>query len=175
MAIIMPPAVNDSGFGTDGTILDVAIWTALGNAIDTAIASAIGVAHPTTAYTPTWTNIGGGSAPVLGNGTLTGRYTKIDKLVIFETVLKIGSTTAIGTGGFWALGLPLMPSPNPIYAMMVLVSAAGGVQVPVQAAASVQAAYGISSSGGSLVGPAFPASFWVANAVCAVGGTYYVT
>lgn len=38
MAITMPAAVNDSGGGTDGTILDVVKWLALGTAIDTELA-----------------------------------------------------------------------------------------------------------------------------------------
>jgi hypothetical protein len=43
------------------------------------------------AYTPTLTNI------TLGNGTLTGRYKQIGKLVFFEVTLTFGSTTTLAT------------------------------------------------------------------------------
>jgi len=43
MAIVMPTVVDDNGTGTTGTILDLAKWTALGAAIDAAIALGGGV------------------------------------------------------------------------------------------------------------------------------------
>lgn len=56
-----------------------------------------------TTFTPTWTSTG--TTPTLGNGTLTGKYIKIGKLVIAQIYLKFGSTTSGGTGN-WRFALP---------------------------------------------------------------------
>lgn len=57
-----------------------------------------------TAYTPTWTS--SGTAPAIGNGTLTGAYLKAGKLVVFRLKLTIGSTTTVGTSTY-RFGLPV--------------------------------------------------------------------
>ena len=49
-------------------------------------------------YTPTWGSTG--TAPSLGNGTLTGSYQQFGKLVYFRAVLTLGSTSTIGTGQY---------------------------------------------------------------------------
>lgn len=51
-------------------------------------------------YTPTWST--SGSAPTLGNGTLTGRYRQPPGtgLVVAEVQFVVGSTSNIGTGEF---------------------------------------------------------------------------
>lgn len=53
-----------------------------------------------TTYTPTWSC--SGSAPSLGNGTLTGRYHRPagSDLIVAEGFLSCGSTTTYGTGTF---------------------------------------------------------------------------
>ncbi|WP_406365310.1 hypothetical protein [Streptomyces sp. NBC_00645] len=51
-----------------------------------------------TAYTPVWTT--SGTAPALGNGTLTGRYLKIGRTVIVHVSWTAGSSTAYGTGNY---------------------------------------------------------------------------
>jgi hypothetical protein len=55
-----------------------------------------------TTYTPTWTAT---VDPVLGNGTLTGRYIKIGRTCHVSIILTIGSTTTLGTGAY-SFGLP---------------------------------------------------------------------
>ncbi|MFG2589044.1 hypothetical protein [Streptomyces sp. NPDC048438] len=55
-----------------------------------------------TVYTPTWT---ASTDPVLGNGTLTGRYLKIGRTVQVSVLLTCGSTTTYGSGA-WNFGLP---------------------------------------------------------------------
>lgn len=51
------------------------------------------------AYVPTWTS--SGTAPVLGNGTLTGRYLQVGHTVLgYEIRLTAGSTTTFGTGNY---------------------------------------------------------------------------
>ena len=48
-------------------------------------------------YTPTWTS--SGTAPVIGNGTLSGRYSISGNTVNLVINLIAGSTTTFGTGG----------------------------------------------------------------------------
>jgi hypothetical protein len=57
-----------------------------------------------TAYTPTWA--GSGSNPAIGNGSLTGKYIQIGKLVFFEIIQSMGSTTTFGSG-VWTWSLPV--------------------------------------------------------------------
>ena len=62
-----------------------------------------------TSYTPSWTS--SGTAPSLGNGTITGRYKQIGKTVFVFVKLNIGSTSTMGTGD-WRFSLPV-PAQNP--------------------------------------------------------------
>lgn len=48
-----------------------------------------------TAYSPAWTSAG--TAPVLGNGTLVGRFKKFGKWGMFRLTLTAGTTTTFGT------------------------------------------------------------------------------
>jgi len=55
-----------------------------------------------TSYTPTWT--ASGTAPAIGNGTLTGRYLRVQNLVMFTISQTMGSSTTYGTGLYsWTL------------------------------------------------------------------------
>lgn len=55
-----------------------------------------------TTYTPVWTS--SGTAPTLGNGTLTGRYSKIGRQVTAQIIWTSQSTTLYGTGTYtWSL------------------------------------------------------------------------
>lgn len=54
-------------------------------------------------YTPAWTS--SGTAPAIGNGTLSGRYTRQGKSVTFHAGFTAGTTTTFGTGGY-SLSLP---------------------------------------------------------------------
>lgn len=51
-----------------------------------------------TSWTPTWS--ASGTAPAIGNGTLTGNYLRVGKLVIFSFKFVAGSTTTFGTGTY---------------------------------------------------------------------------
>jgi hypothetical protein len=60
-----------------------------------------------TTYSPSW----GGSTtnPTLGNGTLTGRYVRISRKLVYVSIyLAIGSTSTGGTGR-WTFSLPVTP------------------------------------------------------------------
>lgn len=62
---------------------------ALASAIDTSLGSAFGT------YTPAWTSTG--VAPVVGNGTITGRFKRFAKWGINRITLTAGGTTTFGT------------------------------------------------------------------------------
>jgi hypothetical protein len=47
-------------------------------------------------YTPVWS--AAGLQPNIGNGTLSGRYFRINKMVFVEILFTAGSTTTYGTG-----------------------------------------------------------------------------
>lgn len=58
-----------------------------------------------TTYTPTWT--AATTNPTLGNGTLVGRYMRVDgRTIVAHINLTIGSTTTLGTGGY-SFALPV--------------------------------------------------------------------
>ena len=65
-----------------------------------------------TAYTPVWT--ASGTAPVLSNGTLTGKWAQFGKLIVGEAILTIGSTTTVGTGTY-SISLPATSSSTSDY------------------------------------------------------------
>ncbi|MFJ2568185.1 hypothetical protein ACIO02_35570 [Streptomyces sp. NPDC087568] len=56
-----------------------------------------------TTYTPTWTS--SGTAPNIGNGSVTGRYLKIGRTVFCTINLVAGTTTTFGSGNY-TFGLP---------------------------------------------------------------------
>ena len=62
------------------------------------LAAIHGVSDAWTAFTPVWASFG--TLPVLGNGTLTGKYTRSNKLVAFSIELVPGTTTTFGTGEY---------------------------------------------------------------------------
>lgn len=51
-----------------------------------------------TTYTPSW--VGSVTNPVVGNGTLLGRYMKVNKIVFVDVYLLAGSTTTYGSGSY---------------------------------------------------------------------------
>ena len=65
-----------------------------GQVLTAATMNSIGAAWET--YTPTFTTAG--TAPALGNGTLTGRYCRINTLIVAQINFLAGSTTTYGTG-----------------------------------------------------------------------------
>ena len=57
-----------------------------------------GIGEAFTSFTPAWTAVT--TNPAIGNGTLTGAYTQVNKLVFARYTLLIGSTTTFGTGDY---------------------------------------------------------------------------
>jgi hypothetical protein len=81
-----------------------------GNSYDGTITDSSGVAsnmisHPRVSYTPTFAT--SGTAPVLGNGTLTGSYIRQGGEITYNIELTTGSTTTFGTGEL-RFGLPVL-------------------------------------------------------------------
>ena len=67
-----------------------------GQVLTAATMNSIGAVSET--FTPTWT--ASGTAPAIGNGTLTGRYFRIQKIVFVQMLFVAGSTTTYGTGNY---------------------------------------------------------------------------
>lgn len=84
--------------------------------------TALGTYVAPTAYTPAWT--AAGTAPSLGNGTITGRYTQIGKLVEFGIVLVFGSTTTMGSAT-WFFSIPVPASSEGGIAHWGIITATG--------------------------------------------------
>lgn len=57
-----------------------------------------GIGEAFTSFTPAWTATT--TNPAIGNGTLTGAYTQVNKLVYAQYTLIIGSTTTFGLGDY---------------------------------------------------------------------------
>lgn len=69
------------------------------------------IGAPWETFTPTWRALT--TNPSLGNGTLAGRYTQIQKLVHAQVALVMGSTTTFGSG-IYTFDLPIV-STTPFY------------------------------------------------------------
>jgi len=93
-----------------------------------------------TSYTPTWTT--SGTAPSLGNGTLTGGYLAIGKILFFRIQLQPGSTTTFGTGGY-SFALPT--------GFTAVASAQQTVSASFNSAGNVYAAIGLISASGTTI------------------------
>jgi hypothetical protein len=115
-----PHAASHQNGGSD----EVATATAAANAIpkagsDGALAQGWGPVYAT--YTPTWSSTG--TAPVLNNGTLTGRVWKFGKLCHVTITLLMGSTTTFGTGTYsWEL--PSVPASTGSMTQAIVIGAA---------------------------------------------------
>jgi hypothetical protein len=82
---------------TAGAVLTAAQW-------DATVRDGFNAFGAMTSYTPTWSSLG--TQPALGNGTLVGAYSQIQKTVFFRIKLTTGSTSTYGTSAY-ALSLPV--------------------------------------------------------------------
>jgi len=89
-----------------GTLADVAVAGHVPTAaeLDTLHDALAAIVEPWTTYVPVWTTTG--TAPVLGNGTLTGNYSQDGKMIICRGCLTLGSTSTVGTGT-WIITTPV--------------------------------------------------------------------
>lgn len=102
-----PVGANDTVFTADSAQARGVIWKKVGNAM---IATAAGIEQsklafdaPST-YAPSWT--ASVTNPTIGNGTITGKFVQVGKLVIAWVRVLFGSTTAAGSGSYF-LSLPV--------------------------------------------------------------------
>lgn len=79
--------------------------------------------RPWTAYNPVWSS--SAVAPVLGNGTLTGRYRVVGKTMDVNITLTWGSTTDATGAGTWRFSLPAQPRGGGVLTAIVNDSSAG--------------------------------------------------
>lgn len=111
-----------------------------------------------TTYTPTWTGSGGN--PAIGNGTLTGRYCQVGKLVTASIRVVMGSTTTFGSGDYrW--GLPVAGALNgigPAHALDAGTARRNGVAV-IESSTTV---FVTIPNGGAIWGASEP-HVWAAN------------
>ena len=58
-----------------------------------------GIGEAWTSYTPVWT--AATTNPAIGNGTISGKYCQVNKLVVARINVTFGSTTTYGSGNFF--------------------------------------------------------------------------
>lgn len=102
MSITRVVDTDDSGSDTDGTVHNNAWLQSVYDSIENAFSW--------TSYTPTWTN------GTLGDGTRSGKYLQVGKLVAFKVDLVWGSSTS--SAGTWTFSLPVTSA-----------AASGGAQI----------------------------------------------
>ncbi|QXE36982.1 hypothetical protein KQY30_24990 [Streptomyces sp. GMY02] len=100
-----------------------------------------------TAYTPAWT--AATTNPVLGNGSINGRYMKIGRTCHVNIELTMGSTTTYGSG-IWNFALPFT-------AAAAVGSRIGNAQAAIPAGSRVPGQT-VVTAGGSTFSTFFPAS-----------------
>jgi len=74
---------------------------ALAESVNDLIAAVPGV---WASYTPVWSS--SGTAPAIGNGTISGRWVQVGKTVSVKISLLFGTTSTYGTGGY-SISLPV--------------------------------------------------------------------
>jgi hypothetical protein len=75
--------------------------------IDTSVGSGL---LAWTSYTPVWS--GNGTAPTIGNGTISGNFCQIGKTVHFNIAWSLGSTSTVGTSTRYTVTLPITAKAN---------------------------------------------------------------
>ncbi|WP_433415014.1 hypothetical protein ACQP1V_36215 [Microtetraspora malaysiensis] len=150
----------------DGAYINKALWDAevTGRWSD--------LYSPWAGYTPSWS--AATTAPVLGNGTLTGAFIQISRTVHLRLRLVIGSSTNAGAGA-WSFSLPTNHVLTAIQTIGGFVSnSAGSVRWPVSGYLSN--AGGIERLGtlNNILGPAAPFS-WASNDQLVLTGSYEIT
>ena len=82
-----------------GTVPDADDWAAI-----TTLLTSLTDAETDFAASLSWT--ASVSNPAIGNGTITSRYKRYGKTVLFAVDLTMGSTSTFGSG-YWRIGLPI--------------------------------------------------------------------
>jgi hypothetical protein len=115
-----------------------------------------------TVYTPTWR--GSVSDPAIGNGLLTGQFTKVGKTVFFRAVITMGGTTTFGSG-YWIIGLPAALKYTPFSPTAMLVDSGTGYHFAGGLAVSTTEVILIDMATGALLDSATPFTWTVGDQV----------
>ena len=104
--------VDSTGYATaghnhDATYLGISAKAADSEKLDGLDSTAFLLDNGWQSYTPTWT--ASTTNPSIGNGTLSGRYIQIGKLVYCQFKMVAGSTTTFGSGE-WRFSYPISPN-----------------------------------------------------------------
>lgn len=127
------------------------------------------VGDPWTAYTPTWN--GSAATPAIGNGTLTGRFMQVGKLVRFHIDLVYGSTTTSGAAGnLWNWSLPVAVATS-LTPPGVGVCFQGGVLTPRLAVCPTASTVALADMSSARVGFGVPTT-WAAGHEVHINGSY---
>lgn len=146
-----------------------------GQVLTAATMNQIGAAWET--YTPTWSGTGG--TPTLGNGTLSGRWARIQKTAFLQIRLTWGSTTAATSISEWRFTFPTNLGPANLVNLGAIGSAAvldSGTAVyrsVVLYQASPERFLIYASDGASTIGSTVPMT-WTTNDQLTVNCTYEV-
>ena len=132
-------------------------------------------------YTPTWT--ASGTAPALGNGTITGYWSRQGNQISVEIDFTIGSTSTVGTGD-WSFSLPRLDYYGAVVQLVgtgfcsnaaATSSCAFAVRVT-PGAQKCQGFYGDAGTGAAkLVGATTPAAVWGTGSTIRFSLTYVTT
>jgi hypothetical protein len=126
-------------------------------------------------YTPTWS--ASGTAPSLGNGTLSGTYTKTGKLVVATIAFTVGSTTTFGSG-VWRFSLPFNASTDALLngagAVFMLHTGSSFYTGVAKANGTANGIEVIVNGSGNQVGPTSPFT-WASTDQLSVTVTYQAT
>lgn len=146
---------------SDGNVLTVGTGTGRRTMVDTdtaqtltnkslTISQVTDLASAWASFTPTWTATV--TNPVIGDGTLAGRYKQVGKMVFFQIAMTAGSTTTFGSGTYaFALPVDFLATAGTPQATAVLPVA----QVRCATSAANVVGYGFLASG-----PIIRASLW---------------
>lgn len=104
---------RNSGFTFDGTTLTIPGRIAFPSSQSASSGANTLDDYEEGTFAPTWSS--GGSAPAIGNGTLTGEYIKIGKQVVIHITLTGGTTTTWGNNAnSWTLTVPFAANSNTV-------------------------------------------------------------
>jgi ribosomal protein S8E len=119
-------------------------------------------------YTPTWA--GASVNPAIGNGSLTGKYTKAGNTVTVNITMTAGSTTTFGTGT-WTFALPFNASESHALTALMIDT---GTAFYIGAAATSTGVVQIDSHGGSTPVASTVPFTWATGDVVIITGTYRI-
>ena len=126
------------GAGADGCVIGPCAYNTL-PVIDNSAAAGNLIYHTSIAYTPTWT----GGSPTIGNGSLTGQWSRQGNTIHVSITLVIGGTTNLGAGE-WSFSLPLatristVPQVGPMWGVIALASYFSGAAVLLPSGSTVK-------------------------------------